>query len=158
MSDTQSVLDMMTSGIMQRKETKAATLTPVGTEKGGPLKGPVPADFPYDYPEQEVRNSVGSIRNQLRIIAEALDAVEKALAGEAPPATIEHVQGREYTKVETPAPEVAEANGPAQAEQPAPPDPGTWRCPNHGYLNLTQLTSRKGRTYWACTACKEFER
>ena len=158
MSDTQSVLDMMTSGIMQRKETKAATLTPVGAEKAGPLKGPVPAAFPYDYPEQEVRKAIGELRRQARIINEAADAVEKALDGEAPPATFEHAGGREYKQVETPAPEVAEANGPAQAEQPAQPAPGKWECPTHGTLNIQQLTSRRGREYRACTACKEFER
>jgi hypothetical protein len=160
-SGTQNVLDQMTAAITQRKQEKASPLTPVEGERKGPLAGPVPANFPYDYPDQEVRKAVEELRRQARIINEAADAVEQALRGDAPPATIVHKGGREYAPAnETPAPEVADANGPAQASDSPEPAPGEWRCSQHGYNNIKQLTSRRGRTYWACTAkgCEEFQK
>lgn len=60
MSSTQSVLDAMTAGIMGAKANKATGLTPVGSEKGGPLAGALPSDVPGVLMSNEALTDISS--------------------------------------------------------------------------------------------------
>ena len=88
MSDTQSVLDMMTQGIMGRKQDKATGLTPVGTEADPaltaptkpPISGVQSSDFPYGAGIQnQIDHSARVIRNELSQIEACLQAIERTI-------------------------------------------------------------------------------
>jgi len=136
---TQSVLDAMTAGIMGKKEAKAAQLTPVGREQGGPLSKAFDAPFPFDYPASQVQQALRNIRQEVDYIIKACDAVEASLspAGRVPVNPVAFVEADEPVAVISPT---------------------GWSCPEHGDASLVTLTSRKGRTYRSCTSCMEFEK
>lgn len=82
--DMQSVLDEMTAGIRQQKTgvAKAAGLTPVGLEKGGPLDGAHPgAGFKYDdaqFTQQAVTEGlevIATLERNVQFVREGLEAL-----------------------------------------------------------------------------------
>ena len=81
MSDTKSVLDQMTAGIMGRKELKATQLTPVGQEI--PKREPSFADATGDQFEYErgmreqIIHSGAIIRKELATIELCLQSIER---------------------------------------------------------------------------------
>lgn len=192
MGSTQGVLDTMTAGIMGTKANKATSLTPVGSEKGGPLAGAV---LPNDVPGQFLSNELlADISARLKadaaallVVANGLDvllgvdgpvaeheakeaavsvkaaereadrqAADRAKAAEGDKQAAERVAFAAKFNAQA---EAAKASAFRAADAPAE---GTaaeiWSCPAHGTAFVTTLTSRWGRTYRACTNCKEFEK
>ncbi len=184
-SGMQEVLDMMTTGISERKKAKAATLTPVGTEKGGPLDGEHRVAFPYDGADviqQAIKQGleeVGKAKYHLDFVGQGLLELAKlyglpetrtAPADEAKSAEAEQKQREHEADQRHFERQLAEKAAAAQAavfaDVPAEERPGTtapvtkWVCPTHGADKVKVLTSRKGRVYGACevSGCSEFER
>lgn len=184
---TQSALDEMVLGITARKEQKAVALTPVGTEKRGPLDGKQEAPFPFD----DAQTVHQAILNGLRItaelqahakhIAEGLQTLAEAygLTPDAAPQPVDTQKARERAADERHAAaeekrqqdfaeRYAEQQAAAQAatfkravvQADAPVDEGGWACPDHGRDGLVEMTSRKGRKYRACKVgqCIQFEK
>ena len=155
MSDTQSVLDTMTAGIIGRKAERAATLTPVGMERAVPHaaeQGITLEQAERLLQDLDDANRAGRrayenlIRTGQRFVAilsgkpdTALD--EAAVVGDFPA-------------------EFAAKAAAAQAATfgDAPPLDEGWSCSVHDQASLKELTSRKGRKYRACTLCEEFEK
>lgn len=203
-----SVLDQMTAGITERKQARTATLTPVGTEKGGP-ESRIPVDTPRVMfaPEllletadglQKHAESLLSVARDLRLMAGNPAEVEANLAAkvaveeklmereadrrvadrEAAEAGDKRAQARvdneptdEQTgeafaarmkRMQAEAQAATFASNDAPAAEPIPVASGSpvegWVCPTHGDANLTEMTSRKGRKYRACTTCAQFEK
>jgi hypothetical protein len=176
----QGVLDEMVAGAGARKRGAAAEvgLTPVGTEKNGPLDGKHAVPFPFDDPQ----TIVTAVRHGLKLVAEtsteldhiraglvALGVLYGVVEGEAPtPLPVTPAQKREEAVHAGIDPEpdasefdkmMAEKSAAAQAAtfkpfaEPKPEavagDAG-WQCPTHGTAALVTLTSREGRKYRAC--------
>jgi hypothetical protein len=177
MSDTQSVLDSMTAGILNRKASRSqpVTLTPVAGES--PLPAKIAAPFPNDHPVEAINTAVSDIRTQVQNIIDALDAID-ATNGVPPvdaPAPVQPSQQERERDADVRVAEIVAAAQPtypvyedlqreAQAAVFAPrvaavgsAVPG-WVCPVHGAAKTAQKTSRKGRVYGVCTACLEFEK
>jgi hypothetical protein len=183
MTDTQSVLDQMTAGIMGRKQEKATSLTPVGMERPTILdaKGDV---FPHDGGiGSQILHSARLIRAELAGIESCLRSIEReaGLTEGGPPVVIHDpkeaarlaVHAEEQAKEASFKERFAKQQVDAQSQvfvvsdepvpiAPAPVAPGNvtegWICPVHGHKNLTTLTSRKGRQYKSCVGCDQFER
>ena len=164
-ADTQSVLDMMTKGIMARKEQAAARLTPVGQERTSAIPTNVPgAMFPNDNPNEVLETAVKAIRREVGYIIQALDNID-ATNGvpAATPPTADPV--KEGEKAADAAAEqrafeerMKELREEAQeiAFGPIVHPSTTWRCPTHDTAETR--TSKRGRVYGACPKCDEFER
>lgn len=75
---TQGVLDSMTVDIRDNKDAKAATLTPVGIERGGPLDGRHALPFPYDDP-QTIQTALRTALSLMAQVHGSLDSVERGL-------------------------------------------------------------------------------
>ena len=178
-----SVLEQMTSGTMQRKETAAAALTPVGFERPSPLPRTA-APFPNDHPVEVIESAVKAIRREVAYILQALDAID-ATNGVPPEATntladvqraaeraadIKH-RVEPATPVIDLTPEAAaiveRLKGREQKATTFSDDPamkrgldGAWACPKHGLENVIDMESPKGRKYRRCmvTNCKQFEK
>lgn len=84
-SSTQSVLDMMTNDIVNRKNDKKTGLTPVGLEGRTIPVLPMATDasFPNDHPVEVVVEAIRMIRYQMAQIEGALAAVEAFVGGQA---------------------------------------------------------------------------
>lgn len=179
-----SVLDQMTAATRQRKEDKAATLTPVGTETIGRSRIP---DVPEVFLTGE---ALTEIAKDLRAQAEVLIRVADGLDGHVGRSSAAPLDTRatmaEATKAAERAADAAQAwtpqtqaiidrmaslsttaqasafvPGPVDEPAPAAASGSTaegWVCPTHGDAHLNDLTSRKGRKYRACTACTAFEK
>lgn len=83
-SSTQNVLDMMTAGVMGRKASASATLTPVGSERvAAPAQPPTPAaavtgrEFPFDNMREVAEGVVRNIRRELAFLEEGLRSIER---------------------------------------------------------------------------------
>jgi len=169
---------MLAAGILGRKQQRAATLTPVGVEKNGPLDGPIPGIFPWDYPKEQIAAAIGRIRTELAGVENGLKRVEEAAGLPAPvpisplPNDQAEAAREEQRLKERAADDLARAQSSFEAGyeakiaaaqeqvfQTASPlvDEG-WACPVHGYKAIVGLVSRKGRKYRACRDCEEFER
>jgi hypothetical protein len=173
MTDSQAAFDIMAAEVTDRKEARAAILTPVEGERS-PLALPA-ADgaFPFDSPDQAVTQVALQLRREattLIAVADALDALHGAdtqtaiapPAQPAPPVQPDPMFDSPQAEFER---KLAAKTAAAQAEvfkaadeSEDPPAPaGGWTCPTHGADTLKQLTSRKGRAYLTC-ACGEFEK
>jgi hypothetical protein len=174
MTDTQSVLDQMTAGIMGRKQEKATSLTPVGMERPTILdaKGDV---FPHDGGiGSQILHSARLIRAELAGIESCLRSIEReaGLTEGGPPVVIHDpkeaarlaVHAEEQAKEASFKERFAKQQVDAQSqvfvvsdEPPANIRQG-WICPSHGDSNVVGLKSKRGRDYRKCTLCEEFER
>jgi hypothetical protein len=184
-TDVQNVLDQLTAGIVDRKSEKPASLTPVGTEKGGPLDGRHATMLPYDDAQtvqHAIRTGLRLMQNlqfELDHIGAGLIALGKlyglteaqATGTEPKPPVPADVQRereraadaedalREAERVESLGQRIERLSVEAQAATFAGSTlAGSWECPTHGGVYLTILTSRKGRLYNACIQCTEFEK
>lgn len=174
-----SVLDKMSAGISaagiaQKKQGKAATLTPVASEPGGPLDGlKTKAPFPNDHPAEAIRAALAQLRLEAGHILEAVDAAEAALrAPDAPAPVVEEPVDvkaleqsadaeafkRDFAAKQAAAQAAAFAAADTPAETPEPATGEGWACPVHGLDSVVTLKSRKGREYRACSKCEEFEK
>lgn len=182
---TQSVLDEMVLGAHAPKVE--ASLTPVGTEKGGPLDGRHETVFPFDDP-QTVRAAIkqglelmSKMQVELKHVGDGLIALAAlyGLSEDAPAPVVRKADERHagtdiasQAKFEAAMAAKAEAaqaatftDAPAEFKPFAEPAPEAavgdgWECTEHGSESLVVLTSRKGRKYRACTAsdCAQFEK
>jgi hypothetical protein len=180
-----SVLDQMVAGTGQQKRDKAATLTPVGTEKGGPLDPhfgvPRLPEVPEVFLTQEAIGDIAKdLRRQAGVLLDVADGLDRHLgreahtiirSSEAPSPDEVRAAQKELEKAADAAAQFAAQFSAQQAEaqaavfQPAPEAEAAsggstsgWTCPTHGADFLNQLTSRKGRKYLACESCTEFEK
>lgn len=170
--DAQAVLDALVQSTQERKPAVKVTLTPVGAEKG-PIPSRTDAPFPNDYPEQNIVQTVLTLRREIKRLTETADAIE-ALLHPAVESAVK-VFGAELAEdpraaFEAALEEVAfmerfEAMQAAAQEQTygkpvvaivAPESTSAWTCPTHG-VGEDRL-SRKGRPFRACPTCAEFER
>jgi hypothetical protein len=174
MTDTQSVLDQMTAGIMGRKQERATSLTPVGMER--PAITAVKGDtFPYDGGiGEQIIHSAKLIRSELASIEACLRSIEResgVTEGGPPPLVVDQkeasrqaVRAAEQVKdnefKERFAKQQADAQSQVFVVSDAPPDNirQGWICPSHGDSNVVGLKSKRGRDYRKCTLCEEFER
>jgi hypothetical protein len=79
-----SVLDQMTAGVIERKAQRGTTLTPVGTEKGGPLAPTLPKDLPGLFMSSEaLTEAAKTLREKAATLIEAADAIDVLVAGKA---------------------------------------------------------------------------
>lgn len=170
MADMQAVLDQMTAGITATKQAASAGLTPVGTEKGGPLGGAATgAPFPFDRTDMMVQ-ALDNIDREVAWLREALGAV-KAVA----PKPEDEKRARERAAdaaraADAPTNEfeerIADLSARAQAatftdvDAPAPASGNAWECPKHGTATLLLSKSRRGRDYYKCTTanCGRFQK
>ena len=78
MSDMQSVLDMMTAGVMERKAGKApVALTPVGQEKPvGVIPAEAPVAFPNDRPADAVNEAIIGLQRQIGVLQGVVAALQ----------------------------------------------------------------------------------
>lgn len=170
------LIDEMTKGVTQRKDTAAGpTLTPVGVE-ASPIK-PSLAGVPEVDAKFLTNEYVVGVARSLREAADAFVAIANDLDN--------------LTTIESTATDSAETKRQATkaAEQEAdekfsdrfkrlqqeaqasltddtvgephegnPNTPLAWECPTHGDASLQTLTSgRTKREYLACTQCKAFQ-
>ena len=154
MSDTQSVLDTMTAGIIGRKAERAATLTPVGMERAVPHAAE--QGITLEQAERLLQDLDDANRAGRRAYENLIRTGQRfvAILSGKPDTMLD-----EAKVVDFPA-EFAAKSAAAQAatfSDASPPDTG-WQCPTHGYENLVILTSRRGRRYQSCKSCEEFER
>jgi hypothetical protein len=186
-TDTQSVLDQMTAGIMGRKQERATSLTPVGMEKPQPAIAEVRGDvFPHDsgiqaqiiFSAKIIRENLFQMQAQLAGMEDCLRSIERevGLADPLPPIVpIDAVKDAfaplpvladripEPTFEEKFAAQQTDAQAQAfSTTQPMPVAPTSstpmgWACPEHGD-NVIELRSKKGRAYHKCRMCTEFER
>ena len=163
-ADTQSVLDMMTKGIMARKEQAAARLTPVGQERTSAIPTNVPgAMFPNDNPNEVLETAVKAIRREVGYIIQALDNIDATNGVPTPVAVYTtDVKSAEKQADEAAAQREFDERMKEQAEAAqtsvfvAVTDAARWRCPTHDKVEVK--TSKRGRVYGACPKCDEFER
>lgn len=174
MSGTQSVLDQMTAGIMDKKAAKATTLTPVSGEKAV-LDRTFPVALPYDNADM-IQKALADAREQVVFVLEGIDKIISAF-GENPyqsaaPDTADLAQRQKEREADervkaAACPKYEQLQQEAQAslgwDQPTPPvqsptERGGWFCHTHKDAPVRELTSKKGRVYKACTICEEFER
>lgn len=157
-----SVLDEMTKNIVGHKEAKASKLTPVGSEVGGPLAGlKVPGQaFPNDHPEDSVRDAI-------RLLEDVLTSLRGLIGQPAPATETAPSQTKEQLADETFRASMKAKSEAAQAQvfkapepepEPTPEGYSDWTCPAHGVDGIVPMESRKGRKYWACSKCEEFEK
>jgi hypothetical protein len=167
MSETQSVLDKMTAGIMGMKQERATQLTPVGMERSNPLPAIAEARgdvFPHDGGIQDqivfsakiIRENLFQMQTQLAGMEECLRSIERE-AGLAEPLTPVSTPA-EPTFEEKYAAQQADAQAQAFTATPVVKGTDAWECPAHGSSNVVGLKSKKGRDYRKCTLCSEFER
>ena len=180
MSDTQSVLDQMTAGIMGRKQEKATGLTPVGMEKPLPAIAEARGDvFPHDggiqgqivFSAKIIREQLFQMQAQLAGMEDCLQSIERE-AGLREPlpvavyvGTVIEAADIQPTFEEKFAAQQADAQAQAfKTPEEVPPESTSrtpssgWACPEHGPSNVVGLMSKKGRPYHKCTLCSEFER
>lgn len=179
---TQDALDMMAADIMGKKEAKAAKLTPVGVERRSEtlyLKKDEPVTFigPVVTPDE-----LASVLDQMKLAERTLRNAQQAVATlywrqhngqEPPPELDEGAVIAAARKVfpdaivvdeagEMPMSEFEEKYAAMQQAAQAAVFSGSpqagWECPTHGDAGLEDRTSRKGRSYRACTQCEEFEK
>jgi len=185
---TQSVLDSMTAGIMDRKSGRSESkgLTPVAGEL--PAKAGIP-----DVPEVFLTNeAVADVARDLRAqatlllqVADALDARTGVVTATVPPVRfiaesearqkereaderIRQIKATETTAAPSILPVYADLQKQAQdavfaAVQPTmPARAGSvapgWKCPTPGATYVEVKSSRKGREYRVCSRCPEFEK
>jgi len=180
MSDTQSVLDLMTAGIMGMKQDKASQLTPVGMEKPPPTIADARGDvFPHDgglqsqivFSAKIIRENLFQMQAQLTGMEDCLQSIEREAGLREPlsptvnpaaPDTLDTLLTFEEKFAAQQADAQAQAFKAAdevKASEPQPAQPSSgWVCPEHGDSHLTTLTSRKGRQYKSCVGCSQFER
>jgi len=182
---SESVLDTMVAKVITQKQAKEMKLTPVGSEPGGPLAG-LPNDVPGVFMSNEAMADIArDLRRKADVlvaVADGLDVIlgirpdEKAAEALALNAKLAEREAdrqvadrakaaegdaRAAARVEgLPASPEAEAFKKEYEAKSAAAQASTfgWACPEHGSDNLKTLTSRLGRTYRACTQCKEFEK
>jgi len=185
MSDTQSVLDAMTAGILDRKANKAQSvgLTPVAGEAAP--KPPLcdistPAEFPFDRPDL-IQKALADAREQVVFVLDGIDRIIAAFG--ANPYRTDTVMAPDTKAAEREADERARAYAAANPPDRGPNEPvdfsadyaakqaaaqaavftsGSaapgWVCPVHGKSSTQETLSKKGRKYRICTKCPEFER
>lgn len=178
---TKSVLDQMTAGIMSRKATAAARLTPVAGEVAVTHALPrTSAPFPNDQPAEVVSDTIIVLERQIAHLQEVVAAL-RLLANQPAETPVDldaQRRDRERAADERINHLTAVANGQAQAVDDAEQEaaqqfvasfaaksaaaqaatfkPVGWVCPEHRVAEVK--TSRKGREYRACPQCTEFER
>lgn len=107
--------------------------------------------------EQKAAERASDIAAAARAAAKPTKAPKKA----PPTSTEEFVEHLATISEEAKAAVFAAADADTEPEPEAPATPVAdgWTCPEHGATNIEQLTSRKGRVYWACAeaGCGEFE-
>lgn len=189
MSATSSILDLMTANVMSRKldASRAARLTPVGAEDGGPLDATAPETavepaaplaakqpalpFPYDQPDTVKRAIVNGIK-ALKDLDEDIDHIRNGLLVLAKfygLSELEMNPGISLAAQEANTQKAMERAADArfredferkQARAKASvfgAPSGTWKCPN-GHDSNVERVSKKGRHYLSCTICPEFEK
>jgi len=152
MSDTQSVLDTMTAGIIGRKAERAAGLTPVGMERAETPGITQPTGITLEQMEQHLLALDDANRASRRYYENLIRTAQRFVAAlqEKPDTTLdEGAVFKESVVVQT-----------AIIGDVAPRDSlGVgWVCPTHDQQGLKELTSRKSRKYRACALCDEFEK
>jgi hypothetical protein len=175
MSDTQSVLDQMTAGIMGRKQEKATSLTPVGMER--PTIATVKGDiFPHDggiqsqiaHSAKIIRENIFQMQAQLAGMEDCLQSIEREaglrdplpeIANPAAADTLDTLLTFEekFAAQQTDAQAQAFSTTQPMPVAPTSSTPMGWACPEHGD-NVIELRSKKGRAYHKCRMCTEFER
>lgn len=171
-----SVLQEMTKGIVDRKASKAAGLTPVAGETTTSVADVAKRGIP-DVPEVFLTNeAVADIARDLRSQAATLVAVADALDLHTDTITQPRADRREDTKAAERAADakIAERNGDKTTEEFAadflakqsaaqaatfttdPPVTDGWDCPDHPG-QWKALKARGGSTYRACTLCERYE-
>lgn len=184
---TKSVLDQMTAGIMGRKATAAARLTPVGGEVPVAHALPrTPAAFPNDQPQEVVEGTIIILERQITHLQEVVTALRGLASRPAenePVDLDEQRRARERAADERVAHLTAVANGQAAAvdkeEREAAEQFKTDFAAKAAAAQTATFTrqapvadgwvcpehavavvktSRKGREYRACPSCDEFER
>lgn len=182
---TQSVLDQMTGGIAGRKSDKATQLTPVGMERKPVLPNDLPgqfmssealADAAKDLRVKsrllyDIANSIDTLVGQVfghteepepevavdtKAVEQAADAAHRA---RQEPEQDPGQDGSDFATTFARKSAAAQAAAFAQADEPVETEPveTAWACPEHGFDNIRILTSRKGRSYPACS-CGEFQK
>ncbi len=182
MSNTQSVLDSMTSGIMDRKAAKGerAGLTPVPGESAARI----PDIREVFLTNEAVVDVAKDLRAQAALLVQVADGLDRltGTAAEVPTAAQVQQSARVEQRImeqkadervatlrenDTPPPnqypDYAQLQREAQNAVFAPPATvGSaaegWVCPVHGGMATEQKVSKKNRPYRVCTKCPEFER
>ena len=160
-----SVLDEMTKGLSTRKGNAASVLTPVGVERPlATIPERVAAPFPNDMPRQVIEGGVREIRRQMKLIEEALAAIDEQLdVAPEPPVIVDSITAQKTVEREADAKfaaEYADKQAKAQAEAFTAEPGSAWRCPKHKREFIRAAVSRTGREYDICDGddCNEFEK
>jgi hypothetical protein len=150
MSDTQSVLDTMTAGIIGRKAERAAGLTPVGMERPGAPVVTQPIGITLEQVERHLLDLDDANRASRRYYESLIRTAQRfvALLQDKPDTTLDEGAGISAISVVVQTATVGDA----------PPLNEGWGCPTHDQQGFKELTSRRGRKYRACTICEEFEK
>jgi hypothetical protein len=176
MSSTQSALDVMTAGIMARKQERSAGLTPVGLEaKPAPLDVKLPDyAFPHDdasFVKGAVMQALGTckeMQSHLDFITDHLEAMADQFGmkvGAAAPDPLAAQKAREQA-ADAAAQARFEADMDAQREAAQratfkqAQSEGRWACPLHGSEHLMTMMSRSKREYAQCAVpgCHHYEK